>query len=461
MAGHAHRGTASVVPTLQQVINDGSRRVLAAGQGLRPFEIVLAILGVIGLVAIIAKAATAGFSELEPWGYTALAFGYLLSSVLAAPILAILLRLTRSNWRRPISRIAEIAAVAGIVPLILFIPLLIVMPSAEERFTLWVNWPWGAPHVFDLVFLILVICAGYALLYFSSMPDFAVARDRLDGNNGRGRWYRRLARDWQGTARQWVILRTGLGVLGGIYIMLYVWTVSQIYSDFALTLVPGWRSAVFPGFAALSSLQTGLALIIVMMYVFRRWGGLGEYLEWEYFWSISKILLAVSLLWFYLWFSEFMIFWYGRTPSEQNILELVMFNVYFVPFLLTFVMNFAGPLLILMWNRVRKTVIGPTVVACLVLVGTFLDRLRIFGAAFSMEESDLSAHELETVPGFLAPGIFDVLIIIGAFSAAALLILLAVRVVPLPSIWEVGSGLPLKVRRRYYDTEVTLIAKPD
>ncbi len=309
--------------------------------------------------------------------------------------------------------------------------------------------------------LALLVFGGYAFLYISAMPDFAIVRDQSRDNVPRAERYARLARGWHGTLRQWTVFRAGVSVLGALYLMLFVWTASLFFWDFGLSLVPSWRSSVFPAFAVMSSLQTGLALVIVTMYALQRWGGLEEYLTWDYFWSISKLLLTTSLLWFYLWFSEFMIFWYGRKPDEINVLKVVMFDVYGIPMLLTFLLNFALPLLILMWNRVRKTIGGPSLVAALILFGTFFDRLRIFGAAFA--SPDPYAHELEDdiIPGFLTPGVLDILIVVGGVAAAIFCVRMALRFVPLPSIWEVGGGIGLRIRRQYLNHPVTIIGKPD
>lgn len=461
MAEHAHAGHVAPEISARQTIEDATRRVLKTGARFASLDIVLGILGVIGLIALVLNAIIEGFSDLEPWGYTAIVAAYLMSAFLAAPILAILLRLTRSDWRRPLSRIAEIQAAAGIVILILYIPIFLTVPEAEGRFTVWVDWPWGAPNFFNLVVLALLVFTGYALLYLSSIPDFAVIRDQSRDDVGRFERYQRLSNGWYGSVRQWSVHRVGISVLGACYLILYIWTVSIFFWDYALALLPSWRSSVFPAFAVMSSLQTGLALIIVMMYVLRRWGGLEDYLTWDYFWSISKLLLTTSLLWFYLWFSEFMIFWYGRLPSQINVLEVVMFGVYLVPMILTFTLNFAVPLFSLMWNRVRKTIIGPTLVACGVLVGTFIDRLRIFGSGFGTK--DPFAHELESeyLPDFLVPSVLDVFIVIGGIAAAIFCVRLALRFVPLPSIWEVNGGIGLRIRRKYLNHPVTVIAKPE
>jgi len=465
MADHAHAAPtghpAAPEITVRQTIEDATRRALSTGARFATIDVVLGILGAIGLLALVLNAIIEGFSDLEPWGYTAMVAGYLMSAFLAAPILAVLLRLTRSDWRRPLSRIAEIQAAAGIVVLILYIPIFLTVPRAEGRFTVWVDWPWGAPNFFNLVVLALLVFAGYAFLYISSIPDFAIVRDRSRDDVARFEQYERLANGWRGSIRQWSVHRAGIGVLGASYLILYIWTVSLFFWDYGLSLLPSWRSSVFPAFATMSSLQSGLALIIVTMYILRRWGGLEDYLTWDYFWSISKLLLTTSLLWFYLWFSEFMIYWYGRLPGEINVLETVMFGVYLVPMMITLALNFIIPLFALMWNKVRKTVAGPTLVACGVLVGMMFDRLRIFGAAFGSE--DPFAHTLEDdhLPGFLVPSVLDILIVVGAIAAAIFCVRLALRFVPLPSIWEVSGGIGLRIRRQYLNHPVTVIAKPE
>ncbi|MEZ4570930.1 MAG: hypothetical protein R2849_11500 [Thermomicrobiales bacterium] len=179
MAEHAHAGHTAPEISLRQTIEDATRRVLATGVGFVTLDIVLGVLGAVGLIALVLNAIIEGFDDLAPWGYTAIAANYLMSAFLSAPILAVLLRLTRSDWRRPLSRIAEIQAAAGIVVLILYIPLFLTVPEAEGRFTVWVDWPWGAPNFFNLVVLALLVFCGYAFLYISSIPDLAIVRDRV------------------------------------------------------------------------------------------------------------------------------------------------------------------------------------------------------------------------------------------------------------------------------------------
>src|SRR5207237_5746575 len=117
--------------------------------------------------------------------------------------------------------------------------------------------------------------------------------------------------------------------------------------------------------------------------------------------AASKLLLALSLLWFYMWWAEFLTHWYGRTPQEQRLLALLDFGPYFPVWLLGFGLAVALPLALLIWNRVRRSITAATIVAVSILAGNFFDRVRVYVAAFSIE--DVTARQLTAVPAARLP----------------------------------------------------------
>jgi hypothetical protein len=58
------------------------------------------------------------------------------------------------------------------------------------------------------------------------------------------------------------------------------------------------------------------------------------------------------------------------------------------------------------------------------------------------------------------PGPLDLLIVLGGTAAVGLFYLLALRLVPPVSLWELRSGERLAVERRYLDIEVDVVARP-
>ncbi|HJW88235.1 MAG TPA: hypothetical protein VJ565_01995, partial [Dehalococcoidia bacterium] len=184
-----------------------------------------------------------------------------------------------------------------------------------------------------------------------------------------------------------------------------------------------------------------------------------SYLLLDHFWALGRLLLTFALLSIYFWWSEFIILWYGRTPQEQTLFQLIMTGPYQPVFLAGFTLSFLVPLLALLWNPVRQSILGPTLVACVVLVGLFLDRIRLYVMAFSAAQPGI--HPIEQVPPPHLPDGADLMIMVGLPAGAIFLYLLASRLVPGMSVWEIQEGQLLRVARRYLRRETYSLGKPE
>jgi hypothetical protein len=267
-----------------------------------------------------------------------------------------------------------------------------------------------------------------------------------------------VARRWRGTGKQWRALRWGMTLLGSFAAMLFAFVNLLVTSDLAMSLVPGWASADMPGFHTLSALEGGLAVSLLAAAMLRRVPGYKEYVGDDTFHSGAKLLLAFGLLWFYLFWAEFLTYWYGAMPDEQRLIELFEFGPSRWLFYGAFGLCFLAPFLLLMWNPIRRSVAGPTLAAALVVVGLLCDRVRLFVGAWSVA-GPVTEH-LETVSPLYWPGPLDVLILLGLPAAALCLALLALRVVPPMSLWETKASRRLRLERAYLQTSVPVLARP-
>jgi molybdopterin-containing oxidoreductase family membrane subunit len=427
--------------------------------------VVLAVVAGAG-VAALGSLVAGGAEPRAKWGYAAATLAFLLSTAMAAPPLALASRLGRGLWGVPLRRAAELWAVAGLVVAPLGVLLLAHLPEWRGRPSIWLDWP-GAPLVWDGAALVLLGLAGLALLYLGSLPDLAALRD------GRaGRLTRPLALGWSGTGRRWDVVARGIVLLGALYLVLYVFMHLLVSSDLALSLVPGWASANVPPYHAVSGLQAGLATAVLALAALRRWGGGGALTpahsqgererearrDREAFGAAGKLLLAFGLLFFYFTWSELLTYWYGRKPEERELLRLLMFGPYFGPFVLSMLLNCLLPVGLLIWNPIRRSAAGVTLVAALVVVGSFVDRVRIYVAAWSVA-GPVGAH-LGPLPPTQYPGIADVLLLAGMPAAVVLLYLLALRVVPAYALWEWRAARLLRAERPYGRTRVEVVGRP-
>lgn len=439
----------------QQVTQNVLGRYRHTGPGFWLAAGILALLFLAGVSGLVIRF-RGGFEDRAAWGYYAATFAFLLTTVQAAPLVSAGLRLTKAHWRRPISRPSELFAMVGFLSILLFAPLLKLVPPVQGRRSIWFEWPVGAPYVWDTLAMAALVFTGLAFLWVASWPELVGVRDQAMG--WRSKLVAAFLRPWKSMGRQWRLLKGGVVSLSAFYFIAFIFTHTLFSADFAMGMVPGWQSAIFPAYHTLTGVQGGVATVLVTMALFR-WLGYRPYFLRDHFWALARILLALSLLGIYFWWAEFLTFWYGRTPVEQTRLQLLMVGPYMYVFLTGFFLSFLMPLLALMWNPIRQSILGPTIVAAGVLVGLFLDRIRIYVAAFSAAQVGL--HPIESIPPVHYPDAADILMMVGLPAGAILIYLLVTRLVPPIALWEVKEGILLRVTRRYLSREVVSLGKPD
>ncbi len=469
---HAHYEPQVLTQTHGEIARDVLARSSAVSGRYKLLLLLFGGLFVLGIAGFAIRLAD-GFDAFSPWAYFAATAAWVFTVGATAPVLAITQRMTRSHWRRPITRVSEIFAVVGVLSALMYIPLIVLLPTSTGRRSVWFefqpdhawsNW-FNTPFWPDLLAVVFLAVLGLGLLYACAVPDLAAIRDH--GTGWRQRWAARLSGFWRGTPRQWQVQVAGIRVLGALYFLFVVFVHMLIPADFAEALVPGWKDAILPAYHALSGLQSAVAICLVALFILHKWGGFKDYIHVDQFWAASKIMLALSLLWMYFWFSGFIVYWYGRQPVEENVLRLLMFEPYRWAFVLSVILNFGVPLGLLIWNFVRRSIAGPALVGLSILAGTLFDRIRLYVASFSVADArpdalgSLHPKELDIVPGTLWPHGPDYMIIIGGIAGVIFLFMLVIKFIPALSIWEVGEGLLYRKRVPFLKRTIMVMGKPE
>ncbi|MYF79331.1 MAG: hypothetical protein F4180_05505 [Chloroflexi bacterium] len=434
----------------------------ANATGVRNWMWILGALTLVGIVVAFVKVLIE-WSDQDEWGYTAAMVAFLFSAFGGAQLVAIAGTLAKGNWVRPIARFAALCSLVSIIctiwmiPLILNLPMLVV--DGARRRSIWFEGPDVSPHIWALVAMITLIISALGLIYAYAIPDFAAMRDHSTGWKQRfGAW---LARGWIGTTVQWRTMRMRIGMMGTLYFFTFVFVHFIISTDFAMSLVPGWRDAIFPMYHAISSIQAGLAVTVIGLLAARKYLGLNKYLHLDQFLSIGRLMFAFTLLWGYFFISAFIVFWYGRSGSDQMWIDYLILGPYFWVFILAVLFIWFTPWWWLIWNRVRRSYNGTAIGAGLILLGVFLDRVRLYVAAWTVPEDRIHERFLTEYPSTVYPDVMDIFIMVGALAGSILLILAATRVLPILSIWDVQQFNLLYRPVEYMKTKVSLIGKPD
>ena len=258
-----------------------------------------------------------------------------------------------------------------------------------------------------------------------------------------------------------------IGMFGTFYFLILIFVHFLFSSDFAMSMVPGWRDAIFPMYHSITSLQGGLAGVIACLWFIRRYFKLEKYIHIDQFWSLARLLFATTLLWVYFFYSAFIVFWYGRGGSDKAWIDLFVrgskegIGPMGWVFIFAGIFIFIAPWWWLIWNRVRRSINGPIIAASLILVGIMLDRVRIFVTAWSVPTEHIHDKYLMIVPQTSLPNGLDILIIIGGICLGLLPILVISRVIPVVSIWEMQQFSLLSKPVKYMKTHGVLVGKPD
>src|SRR5258708_264253 len=259
------------------------------------------------------------------WGFAIVNFVWWIGIGHAGTLISAILLLLRQSWRNSINRFAEamtLFAVAspGIFPLIHVGPpclasLLFPYPNTMR------GWPqFRSPLVWD-VFAVSTYATISALFWFIGLiPDLATLRDRSEE-----RWkkiiYGMLAMGWRGSARHWHRYETAYLLLAGLATPLVLSVHTVVSFDFAVSLVPGWHTTIFPPYFVAGAIYSGFAMVLCLAIPIRAIYGLHDFVTERHLNNMGKILLATGLFVAYGYLMEAFTGWYSGNPYDLFLIK--------------------------------------------------------------------------------------------------------------------------------------------
>ena len=180
-------------------------------------------------------------------------------------LLSSILHLLKQPWRNSINRLAEAVTLAGITCAGLF-PILhlgrawILYWLLPYPNTMTIQPQFRSPLVWDVFGIFTYALASVLFWYLDMIPDLASLRDRAQSRPAYIA-YGVLALGWRGASKHWRLHDKASTLLAGILTPL-VFTVHTVVSfDFAISLVPGWHSTIFPPYFVDGAILAGLSMV--------------------------------------------------------------------------------------------------------------------------------------------------------------------------------------------------------
>ncbi len=379
------------------------------------------------------------------WAFYITNFVFWIGLSHAGTLISAILRLCNATWRRPVTRCAEVITVFSLsigasFPIIhLGRPWLAfwLFPYPSER-GIWPNI--RSPLLWDFFAINTYLIGSVTFLLLPMLPDFALIRDRASGF--RKRVYGFLALGWRGTPKQWHRLETAMHIMAIAIIPVAVSVHSIVSWDFAMAPVPMWHSTIFAPYFVAGAIFSGIAALIIAMAGLRKFLHLEEYLRPIHFENLGKLLLVMSLLWFYFVFSERLTGWYGNEKYEMSVFWLTQRGSFSPLFWAMVFCNFILPMPILAIKKLR-TITGTVIASIAVVIGMWIERFLIIVPSLAHKYGSFSW-------GSYRPSWTEIIITAGTFAAMALLYMLFAKAVPIIAVWELKAGQ--SVEREHLET---------
>jgi Ni/Fe-hydrogenase subunit HybB-like protein len=362
------------------------------------------------------------------WGLYITNFVFFIGISHAGTLISAILRLAHAEWRRAITRAAEVITV-----LVLFFGMgcvILDLGRPDRVFNVLLHPNFTSPLLWDVTSVATYLMASTIYLFLPLIPDIAILRDRMPSR----RWlYRPLALGWTGTDRQKRTLERAIAVMAVIVIPIAVSVHTVVSWVFAMTVQPMWHSTIFGPYFVVGAIFSGIAAIIIAMAIIRKAYHLEQYLKEIHFNNLGILLLVMCLLWFYFTFAEFLTTYYGNDPTHMKVF-LSKTEGAFAPLFWTMVVTcFVIPLVLLANNRTRTRVWGTVVASISVEIGMWLERFLIVVPSLSNPRIPMKASTY--VPSWVEWSLFAAFI-----SMFILLYAVFTKFFPIVSIWEIREG---------------------
>jgi molybdopterin-containing oxidoreductase family membrane subunit len=376
-----------------------------------------------------------GNNQPVGWAFDITNFVFWIGIGHAGTLISAILFLLRQKWRTGIARFAEAMTIfavmcAGIFPIIhtgrpWLAGYLVPYPNQNG---LWVNFL--SPLVWDVFAVTTYFTVSLIFWYVGLIPDMATLRDRTS-TKIKKTIYSILSLGWRFSNRHWQHYEKAYIILAGLATPLVLSVHTIVSFDFAVSILPGWHTTIFPPYFVAGAIFSGFAMVTTVLVFVRKIFDMEHLITINHLERMNKILLATGMMVGYAYGMEFFIAWYSGVEVEQ----FIFINRAFGPYAWAYWIMVSCNVLIpqLFWiKRIRRSIPVMFVIVILVNVGMWFERFVII-------VTSLHRDFLPSSWGYFTPTLIDIGILMGSFGLFFTLVLLFARTLPVISMAEVKA----------------------
>ncbi|HET9697768.1 MAG TPA: NrfD/PsrC family molybdoenzyme membrane anchor subunit [Terriglobales bacterium] len=372
------------------------------------------------------------------WGFAIVNFVWWIGIGHAGTFISAILLLLKQTWRNSINRFAEAMTLfavmcAGMFP---------VLHTGRPWLAYWLFpypntmsiWPqFRSPLVWDVFAVSTYFTISLVFWYIGLVPDIATLRD--SARNPIARFiYGMLCLGWRGSARHWHRYETAYLLLAGLSTPLVLSVHTVVSFDFAVGIVPGWHTTIFPPYFVAGAIYSGFAMVLVLAIPIRAAYNLRDMITDRHLENCAKFMLTTGLIVAYGYILETFFGFYSNNLYEKSMMMNRYHGYYAIAYWSLISVNI-GFVNILWFKKIRRSPIALFIVSVIILIAMWLERFVI--VVISLQKDFLSSSW-----GLYIPTRWDWMTYIGTLGLFFFAFLLFIRVLPMISIFEMRDLLP-------------------
>jgi Ni/Fe-hydrogenase subunit HybB-like protein len=369
------------------------------------------------------------------WAFGIINFVWWIGIGHAGTLISAILLLLQQKWRTSINRFAEAMTLFAVMCALLF-PLLhtgrpwfaaywlMPYPSVQGI------WPqFKSPLTWDVFAVSTYFTISLLFWYLGLVPDLAALRDSSKSKNKRI-IYGIFALGWRGSGRHWAEYKWAYLLLAGLSTPLVLSVHTIVSFDFAVSVIPGWHTTIFPPYFVAGAVFSGFAMVATWMIPARQFLGLKHVVTVKHMENMCKVMLATGMMVSYGYIMEHFIAWYSGNPYEAGqFFKVRWFGPMRFVFWTMFFCNVCVPH-VFWFKKFRRNMAVIWFCSILINVGMWCERFNIVVTSLHRDFLPSSWHDY-------APTWVDITLFIGTIGLFSTLFLLFLKFVPAVAITEV------------------------
>ena len=307
------------------------------------------------------------------------------SIAMGSVMFAIVTWIVKAKWNWSVRRVSQASAAFLPIAFILMLPMLFLgdsyFPWIEmmatdaivQKKAAYLNMPFLITR--NVVGLAVLFGLGCYFVYLAVRPDMGLTEGSDEDDARRASWRAKFTQGWMGQKQEEANSYRRMTTMGPAMALIYAFVMTIVAYDWAMSLEPHWFSTMFGPWYFMGAFWGGVTVTgLWSIYLRTKHKDISNLIGLQQRHDLGKLTFAFTVFWGYLFFSQYIVIWYGKLPWEQAWIirrSGVTWGTYStVTVLLCFVVPFIG--LIGRKPKMKPPIYG--FFALIIMLGLWLER---------------------------------------------------------------------------------------